>query len=359
MLLAGAGLCAFVSGFFTAAYTPATAGRPGTAFVAVTLCAWLLCIPLLVAFILWAGRALSIRGVAIVLATSGIISAVLNEPLAWKGSLGVYVTLLVLALVWDRSMLFTRGVLVVSAVLSAINDARYMALVAMLTVVATFVGPSVRQAFARHPIRWSLLAVGALLLLARGAILAMQSGLLGRAIALRTQNQFVGGRSWVEAARTEWAATLQLFSSHPWGFGIGEVTNGGLAREAITQVQSVGGDYSSSYFLVDVFGARVDLHSMTADLWYHFGIGGVLLVATIALLLLASLPLALSTIRTGGALLAFATLAGGWDLLFSPMGNLDRLIFAVSIGLLFTRRVRSKTDPAGSLPATEEVALRS
>ncbi len=354
MVLAASSFVALVSGFFTMAYTPATAGLPGEVFVVVTLCAWLFCFPLVVALILWASKSMTTRGTALALAVGGLLSAVLNEPLTWKGSLGIYTTILVLALIWDRSMLATRLCLIASAALSAVGDARYMTLVALLTVIATFVGPKVRRAFGRHPIRWSVLVVGVLLLLARLAILAMQSGLLGRAIALRTQNQFVGGRSWVEAARTEWAATLQLFSSHPWGFGIGEVTNGGLAREAITRVQSVGGDYSSNYFLIDVFGARVDLHSMTADLWYHFGVGGVVLVAAIALLLLSALPLSLSAVRSGGALVVFATLAGSWDLLFSPMGNIDRLIFAIAIGLA----LRSHLNGAHLLEETaSEAAL--
>ncbi|WIE65409.1 hypothetical protein DEI99_002425 [Curtobacterium sp. MCLR17_036] len=347
-LLLGAALVATASGLLTVAYTPVTSGSPGEPFVQATLIAWIFSIPVTVALIMWASAGVPTRTAVVLVLIGGLVSALVNEPLAWKGSIGIFSTLLALALVWGRPLIVPRIILVSSAALSAIGDARFMTLIALLAVVATFIGRRTRDRLARNPVRWSIVITGAALVATRLAITAMQSGLLGPAIALRTQHQFVAGRSWIEAARTEWAASLHLFSAQPSGFGIGEVTNGGLAREAIARVQAVGGDYTADYFVVDVFGSRVDLHSMTADLWYHFGIGGLLVVLVTAAYLLVALPASISRARTGGVLVVFACLAGAWDLMFSPMGNVDRLIVALALAGTMLQQSRGPHGDAGS-----------
>jgi hypothetical protein len=337
-VLFAAATVATASGLITGAYTPVTSGSPGDLFVQATLIAWIYSIPVTLALVIWASTDVSKKTAMTLVLAGGLGSALVNEPLAWKGSIGIFATMLALALAWGHSLLLARTILFVSAALSAVGDARFMTLIALLAMAATFIGPKTRARVALHPVRWSVAIIAAALIAARLAIVAMQSGLLGAAIALRTQHQFIAGRSWVEAARTEWAATLHLFSVQPLGFGIGEVTNGGLAREAIARVQAVGGDYTSDYFLVDVFGSRVDLHSMTADLWYHFGIGGIVVVAIIGAYLLFALPSAIGLTRTAGVLATFGCLAGAWDLLFSPMGNVDRLIVALALAAYALRR---------------------
>ncbi|MBF4605189.1 hypothetical protein [Curtobacterium sp. VKM Ac-2884] len=356
-VLFAAATVATASGLITGAYTPVTSGSPGDVFVQATLIAWIYSIPITLALVIWASTGVSKRTAMTLVLAGGLVSALVNEPLAWKGSIGIFATMLALAFAWGYSLFLARAILVVSAALSAVGDARFMTLIALLAMAATFIGPKTRARFAQHPVRWSVAIIAAALIAARLAIVAMQSGLLGAAIALRTQHQFIAGRSWVEAARTEWAATLHLFSVQPWGFGIGEVTNGGLAREAIARVQAVGGDYTSDYFLVDVFGSRVDLHSMTADLWYHFGIGGIVVVAIIGAYLLFALPSAIGLTRTGGVLATFGCLAGAWDLLFSPMGNVDRLIVALALAAYVLRR-ESQPGASHVIPARETDRVR-
>ncbi|MGY2897566.1 hypothetical protein ACVKXF_000178 [Curtobacterium sp. PvP017] len=328
-------LIALLNGVVLRLTVEPTVGTNGSLVTAVTLSTWLLTIPIGVGLAWWAKDQLGPIGFVRLVVFGGLLSALLIEqPFSWKGNTGVYITLMVLAVLPVRRAWLVRGTLAVSALLSSVSDARFMSLIAIVVLISTFVGGRARAHIARHPLPWIVIIVASLIALAQGALVAMRSGLLGPAIAARTIAQTAGGRSIVEGSRTEWAATLHLFEVHPWGFGLGEITNGGLAREAIAHVQSVGGDYTAQYFIVDVFGQRVDLHSIVADLWYHFGAGGVLFGAVALVLLVGSLPKALGLPIGMSALVLFAVFTGVWDLFFSPMPESDRLMLALILGAL-------------------------
>jgi hypothetical protein len=328
-------LIALLNGVVLRLTVEPTVGTSGSLVTAVTLSAWLLTIPIGMGLAWWAKDHLGPIGFVRLVVFGGLLSALLIEqPFSWKGNTGVYITLMVLAVLPVHRAWLVRGTLAVSALLSSVSDARFMSLIAIVVLISTFVGGRARAHIARHPLPWIVIIVASLIALAQGALFAMRSGLLGPAIAARTVAQTAGGRSIVEGSRTEWAATLHLFEVHPWGFGLGEITNGGLAREAIAHVQAVGGDYTAQYFIVDVFGQRVDLHSIVADLWYHFGAGGVLFGAVALVLLVGSLPKALGLPIGMSALVLFAVFTGVWDLFFSPMPESDRLMLALILGAL-------------------------
>lgn len=334
-------LVAVVSGVICVLATSPQYGTAGDALTITTMIAWISFFPLGVAVALWAMQQVGLVPALRLVVLGGVINALLNElPHEWKGSLGIYVTVLVLLLAARAPLPVTRVVLVASALLSAVSDARFMSIIAILALACTFSTSRFAARVKARPIRYLILILGAFAVALWALLAAMKAGLLGRAIQLRTANQFDSGRPIIEAGRTEWAATLHLFSEHPFGFGIGEATNRGLVREAITHVQAVGGDYLGPYLPYTVFGSRVDFHSMLADLWYHFGVGGVALAAGIAVILLASLPQTVRSIREIGAGPLFFVLVGLWDLFFSPMGNSDRLVTAliVAAALLMSAR---------------------
>ncbi|MFJ4221393.1 hypothetical protein [Curtobacterium luteum] len=357
-----AAVVAVTSGLLLRATTDPTVGSPGSWGTAVTLVAWLLAVPAGVGLGWWAKDHLRPDVLVRVVLLGAVLSALLIErPFVWKGNTGVYLTLLALAVLPTRSRWATRSVLVCSAVVSAVSDARFMSLIAIIVLVATFVGDGVRRSVAQRPFLWVLVSVSGLVLLVQSALLAMRSGLLGSDIAARTIAQTSGGRSIVEGSRTEWAASLHLFSVQPWGIGLGDVVNGGLAREAIVHVQAVGGDYTSSYFLVDVFGQRTDLHSVLADLWYHFGVGGLAVAAVIVVVLVRALPDALALPVRPAAVALFTMATGAWDLFFSPMPESDRITLSLLVAALCTSGYFSGPEPGehGRSPAQTGLSART
>lgn len=355
-------IIAITSGFLTLLATTSDFGTRGLPVTIATMVAWLIAIPVAVALGVWGLRRLRVSTAVALLATGGIIGTIATEvPLGWKGSLGVYATALALAVVSRLPVNAARLVLVASAALSTVADARFLTLIALISLICTLRGSRMADRMRVHPVAWSLALAGVVALASQAAVWAMKSGLLGAGVQMRTLAQTANGRSLIESGRTEWAGSLHLFSVNPFGFGIGEITNSGVARDAIARVRIAGGDVTSDYFTVSVFGDRVDLHSMTVDLWYHFGIGGLVFVVACLLLLGLSLPHA---VRQGGALggaFVLAILVALWDLVFSPMGNSDRLIFGLVIAAFLAAHAndeRRRTRPEDAAPL-ESPALAS
>jgi hypothetical protein len=205
-----------------------------------------------------------------------------------------------------------------------------MALITIVVLICTFLSPKQMEWMRARPKKALILIFGGLLIASYLVTQAMSAGLLGRAVQLRTLNQLGTGQDIVSAGRTEWAATLDLFKNSPWGFGLGVVPSPDLQVTALNAVQAAGGDYSNThYWTLEVFGVRTDLHSMLADMWAHFSVGGLWLAFVIAMALAIALPYSISAVRTLGAFPIFAVLTAAWDLLFSPMGNSDRLILGL------------------------------
>lgn len=331
-----AGIVALLSGVFAILTTQPEFGTPGDAMTIATMVGWIICIPVSVALAVWGVQQVGLLSAGRLVALGGLVNALLNElPHTWKGSLGIYATVFVLLLLVRAPVGWSRAALIGSAVLSAFGDARFMAILAILALLCTFATTGFASRVKAHPVRSVVVILGGFGAIVWGALTAMRLGVLGPTLQYRTELQLASGRPLIESFRTEWAASLHLFSVHPFGFGIGESIDRGLARVAISHVQAVGGDYLSGYLPYTVFGQRVDLHSMLADLWYHFGIGGVLFAGSVAAILVMGIPHTVRSISTFGPAPVFMVLVGMWDLMFSPMGNSDRLIAAVFFGAAF------------------------
>lgn len=343
-VLLAASAAALIAGIVLVFVGSSQQGTPGTPATVTTVIAWLACIPMLLALGLWCVARLGLRNALILMSLGGVASAALTEvPFGWKGSLGVYTTIIVLAWGATRRPWVLRLMIVASAVASAAFDARSMVLFACLTLVATLTNTNLSRRIRRAPLRWAIVLGGAALALAQLSLAAMKGGLLGTTVQARMLAQTANGRSLIEAGRTEWAGTLELMRQNPLGYGVGEHIGGGPARDAIAEIREAGGDVTASYFSLNVFGDRVDLHSMTADLWYHFGIAGLLLVCVMAVVLALGLPQAVQLRNGVGLASIFVILSAFWDLAFSPMANLDRLLLgliaaaALGLGPLLTQ----------------------
>jgi hypothetical protein len=339
---------AMVSGFVLSLVLPREAGTAGGPDAAFPVVMWLCCIPLIIALGVWAMERVGVQKGLVLLFLGALASTLVNAgTISWKGSIGFYATLLVLSMFSQAPLFFTRAALAGAAVLSTMFDARSMAIIIGLTFAATFVSRRALTWATRRPLR-ALVVISAVGSAASFlAILAMQSGLLGAAVQLRTLDQMRKG-SLLTGARAEWAATFELFKNHPYGFGTAVRVEPGLQSDAVSAVRAAGGDAGASYFRTMVFGERTDLHSQTADLWFHFGIPGAIVAVLMLLILISAAPHLIGQLRTFGAAPVMVALVALWDICFSPMADLDRtlagLIVAVVVTVASRRSVSSEAN---------------
>ncbi|WP_146066127.1 hypothetical protein [Cryobacterium sp. Y82] len=188
---------------------------------------------------------------------------------------------------------------------------------------------------------------------ANGMIQLMRLGTLGAEIQQRTVDQMRGGQSVLAGGRAEWAASFRLAEQFPFGFGTGIRVEGGIQNEALSAVRTVGGDADASYFRSFVFGNRTDLHSQFVDLWFHFGVGGVLVSVLLAVILCMAVPRVLSALKEIGAVASLVILVAAWDLLFSPMADSDRMTagILISAAVLMVTHTQSSNRLFTSTPA--------
>jgi hypothetical protein len=311
-------------------------GAAGGIGVAAPVIGWIISVPLIIALGVWAFERIGINRGIILLFAGALVSSIINAgEIGWKGSIGFYTTLFALAVVAKTPLFFARVILVGAVVLATVSDARSMTIVAALTLAATFVNKRTLDWGTRQPFRALVLIAMSGAVAAFLAIQAMQSGLLGAAVQQRTLEQMRFG-SLITGARAEWAATLELFRAQPLGFGTGVAVHPGLQSQAVSAVRAVGGDADAGYFRVLVFGDRTDLHSQLADLWFHFGIPGIVVAVLMMLILTSSTPHLIGQIRVYGAAPIMAALIALWDIPFSPMADIDRTIAGLVLAIAVT-----------------------
>ncbi|TFV84148.1 hypothetical protein E4V99_03495 [Microbacterium sp. dk485] len=290
---------------------------------------WIVAIPLLPAAAMWSMKRIRPRTAILLMLGGGIVSTLLNAGFAWKGTLGIFVTGFLLILLARHAFLsFAALFLVVIA--SFLSDARSMAVAAVAALIVQVILSAKgvrRRAFWRAA---ALAAgIGAALLIAPRLL---TSGIAGAATQARTLDQLSRG-NLIFGVRAEWAATIELLQQRPLGFGIGVQPSPSDAGGAIGAVQAAGGDYTAAYFSQVVLGDRVDLHSTAANLWFHFGLAGIAVAILLAVILLRGIRDSSATAATLGMGGIFLMLMAFWDLLFSPMADLGRLLAGVIIAL--------------------------
>lgn len=331
-----------------ALWTSTVAGLHGPTFDTwAPIVLWVAAIPLLPALAEWALKRVAPRIGILLMLTGGIISTILLYGIEWKGTLGIFVTAFVLILLARRPLLSFITLAVVLA-FSAVNDARSMAVAAGLALVILY---ALRTRQKRD--NWvgrTFRVVFTVAMFAFIGLWALSSGLLGEEVQARTVDQ-LGKSNILFGARAEWAATLSLVPQQPWGFGTGVQPSAAQTTDAIDSVQQAGGDWTSNYFSTIVFGERVDLHSTTANLWFHFGIGGVIVALLVGVILFRGIRdsgVSTKLLGMGGI---YLMLMGAWDLLFSPMADVSRLVAGIVVALTVTA-MRASDDqyPTGTKP---------
>ena len=297
----------------------------------LSILTWVTAFAMVPAFGLYLVQIAGFRRVLLISLAGALGSSLIVGPtIHWKGDVGIYSTALCLAIFAGGHRNWLRATLVTSTLMSIQYDARGQVVFGIMTLGFTFTRTDRARRLAARPLR-SAIAIGTLGAAAVLAIYrAMLAGYLGDEAQLRTLQQSAYGNP-ILGGRVEWAAAGEVFKFSPWGYGTGTITPSSVQSMAVRAIEYAGGDYTSSYFTLQMFGNRHDFHSALINLWFHFGIVGVALAVTIAIIMIKSISKALDHHTTIGPLAIYAIAAAFWDLLFSPMANIDRITFALFI----------------------------
>ena len=257
----------------------------------------------------------------------------------WKSGIAVALAAVLLSIVNQRGHKVREfAALIVLAFLSVANDSRsYFATFLLAAMLVAWQGrPQVMSKRASWTWTAGLMGGLAVVIYYLGTTLLV-GGYLGKAAQARSVSQIDASGSLILGGRPELAATIALFKHYPMGFGIGVgptpaeilVAKGGMA--------SINYDPNNSYVEQFMFGGHFELHSTAGDIWAHFGLMGLVLVAYIAFLVLRGLAQAISR-RQGSGLLLFLSCWTLWNVLFSPfLAAASTMILAVGLACTTAR----------------------
>jgi hypothetical protein len=293
-----------------------------------------------VGVVLWA-RTVMRDASAAVLYGLGLAAGVALHGLAgdnaWKFSLSVPVTVLLLACAWrtGRRSLEVLAAVVLAGV-SAVSDSRsHFAM--MLLVAALVLGQAwwrtgrrgaasgARALVVVAVVAWGVYSLGQALLL---------DGRLGLEAQERSQEQVQATGSVLLGGRPEIGATAALMAHRPLGLGTGTSPSTEEVLVAKGGMMQLGYDPNNGYVERYMFGELVELHSITGDAWALFGIPGLALAGLVGWAALHRAGAGLAE-RALSGLMAFLVVRVVWDLLFGPLySTLHVLALAVGLALL-------------------------
>jgi hypothetical protein len=311
--------------------------------------------------LLWSRRKVGVRATLIAYAAGTAAQAVsvpeswADQP--WKYAFAWPVSVLVLGWMYRSSRSVQVCALLGLATYSVVADFRSFAGLCVLAALLIVHQPKAEMPDRRTSIRTgATLAVVGIMLLQAGTWLAM-NGHLGQSIQHRTISQTGNGdHSVLVGARPELGATLALMERSPIGMGLGVTPSTVDRASAEVGIQEFGSSGESEYVNEYVLGERVELHSITADLWLVLGPLGLLLALVVAANVIAGLGRLLYSRALHGALALVGVLAL-WDLLFSPLSNLPHVV--VALAMLLPSTVREARPQAVATARLGKAHLRS
>ena len=240
---------------------------------------------------------------------------------SWKFGYATPVTIVVLSLAMaTRRKWIQIAALGALAAVSAGTDSRSLFATYIVTGALLLwagrraLGDTVRASFAKA----GLLVVVLVAILNLGQALIL-SGYLGVQTQQRTEEQLNQSGSLLLGGRPELAAFKSLLTQHPWGYGLGVQPNMHDISVADSAMQAVGTNPMTGGLDTYMFySGQFELHSITGDLWAPYGVLGLLLAGSIAVLALRLLTTAISGGRVE-ALVLFLACVTVWDLLGTPL----------------------------------------
>jgi hypothetical protein len=236
------------------------------------------------------------------------------------------------------------GLLLLLAIVSGANDAR--SLFGMLMLAFTLViwqmipqGRTVRRSVAK-----TLLAFASLILVTYnvGTGLLVE-GYLGAGAQQRSVEQIALTGSLLVGARPEMAATVALFQSQPWGFGVGITPSLKDILVAKTGMAGIHYQPNNGYVENYMLGTHFELHSVLGDFWVLFGLGGVAAAIMILTFTIHWIVTAVAG-RQATSLVLFLSIITLWNILFSPMYT-SVPTMALAVGLILARKTGASARP--------------
>ncbi len=303
-----------------------------------------------VGLILWARDFLAIPRIALAFGAGWLLTGLTQlpgSPNPWKFQLAFGVTFIVLALVTAQrrtsvSVVALLGLGLVSVVLDFRSWFAFCSLAAALLLWQARPRSVTSKPTSRLLSLLFLAMLGAVSYF--GATYAIVGGYLGDELQARSVQQIQTSGSLIAGGRPEWTITRELMQHNPAGFGLGVVPNSEdilRGKEGFSTVNVV---FQPDY-VEFLFGGQFKLHSMIADFWSNFGVGGLLLAAVVAGVLLAGFLSSLSR-RQASPLAAFLVVANMWNLAFQPIySSLPSLALALGV-VLWPRREAEQPDDA-------------
>lgn len=309
--------------------------------------------------LLWARSVIGIRNVVLVFAV-GMIGAVavagVDPSNPWKASFSLPLALLLLSLPWVYARRLPQAAIAIAlAGVSAAADSRSAAALLLIAAALTFsqarvktgVTPTITRV-AGMTVRLALIGVGAFYAIQA----AFVEGALGEAVQERTESQLQAG-SVLAGGRPEMGATLALVGENPWGFGSGVILSQSIVRVAKGGMAALGYDPNNGYVERYMFGTGIEVHSLVGDFWLMFGLAGLALAIAVGVMSIYGLIVRMS-LGIASTVVVFLVLRLTWDLLFSPYLTSLRilpLVLAVALPLAVaaTHRERATVDRASML----------
>ncbi|WP_150307660.1 hypothetical protein [Planctomonas psychrotolerans] len=308
-----------------------------------------------VGVVLWARAFLSVRVIGLSFGLGMLVTALTNSALSsenpWKFFVGVPIAIVALSIVARaHRRVLQIIVLLALAIASALQDSR--AFFADLLLAATLIlGAIVASAHSKRltaKATFGLFVLVAVIVYQAGTMLLL-AGVLGPESQARSQEQFDRAGSVLLGGRPEFAATVALMTTKLWGYGAGTLANANDILQAKIGMTELAYDPDNGYVENFMFGSKIELHSVTGDLWAICGVLGLALAIYIAVILIRYLSVSLSNASATGLVL-FLSVITLWNLGFNTIYTSSLpLILGVGLALLPVpqRRARhvSETPP--------------
>ena len=281
--------------------------------------------------LLWARTYIGTRAVALAysagLVAQTLLAVELTHGNPWKFGLAAPVTVGLLALIGSTSRAWTVITLISAAALSAATGFRSFFGICVITLAVWLWNTRPRGSRA---IQVAFIAAVGFVVYWVGTVAAL-AGWLGERNQLVTQQQIAEAGSVLAGGRVESAAAVALFMQRPLGYGPGVMPNASDLTLAQTALVSRGVNVEGEFVADYLFGTGIKLHSVAADLWVNFGLGGLFLAVVFTGVLAYGIWNRLGSPGSPAFyyLTAFIAL---WNVAFSPIGtNLWSVVFGVAL----------------------------
>jgi hypothetical protein len=166
------------------------------------------------------------------------------------------------------------------------------------------------------------------------------AGVLGPESQARSLEQLQRAGSVLLGGRPEFAASVALITTKIWGFGAGTLANANDILIAKVGMHQIEYNPDNGYVEQFMFGDKIELHSVTGDLWAITGVLGLVLAAYIAVILIRYLSVSIAEAHATGLVLFLAVITL-WNLGFNTIYT-SSLPLILGLGLAFLPKNRSK-----------------